>query len=348
MPTREQVMPTPSTRFSERHGQGILQAGEPGPEGGRRDAGRTRHLAITRQRGRTMARTHEPVAVLGLGAMGHGMAASALRAGIPTIVWNRTMDATRDLAELGAEVAETAADAARRAAIVVTMVTDADAVLSIARDQGMLAALAPGAIWAQMSTIGVAGTDRVVAMAGAQRPDVMLMDAPVSGSKDPAEHGQLTIFASGPDEARARVAPLFDALGQRTIWVGEAGAGTGLRLVNNTWLAFATEAVATSVALAHLLGVDTETVVDALGGGSLVSTWQAAKLRRIADGEFSAQFALSLALKDVHLALQAAGGGRVRALLCLADEWPQAVDQGLGERGLTIATRVLEQQGGTP
>ena len=210
-----------------------------------------------------MARTHEPVAVLGIGAMGHGMAASALRAGIPTIVWNRTMEATRDLAELGAEVAETAADAARRAAILVTMVTDADAVLSIARDQGMLAALAPGAIWAQMSTIGVAGTDRVVAMAGAQRPDVMLLDAPVSGSKDPAEHGELTIFASGPDEARARVAPLFDATGQRTIWVGEAGAGTRLKLVNNTWLAFAAEAVAASVALARRLGLETDTVADA-------------------------------------------------------------------------------------
>ena len=113
-----------------------------------------------------MAGTDEPVAVLGIGAMGHGMAASALRAGIPTIVWNRRMEATRDLAELGAEVAGTAADAARRAAIVVTMVTDADAVLSVARDQGMLAALAPGAIWAQMSTIGVAGTERVAAMAG--------------------------------------------------------------------------------------------------------------------------------------------------------------------------------------
>jgi 3-hydroxyisobutyrate dehydrogenase len=297
-----------------------------------------------------MARTHEPVAVLGIGAMGRGMAASALRAGIPTIVWNRTMEATRDLAELGAEVAETAADAARRAAIVVTMVTDADAVLSIARDQGMLAALAPGAIWAQMSTIGVAGTDRVVAMAGAQRPDVMLLDAPVSGSKDPAEHGQLTIFASGPDEARARVAPLFDALGQRTIWVGEAGAGAGtrLKLVNNTWLAFAAEAVAASVALARRLGLETETVMDALGGGPLASTWQAAKLRRIADGEFSAQFALSLALKDVHLALQAAGDDRFAVLACLADEWQQVVDQGLGEQDLTIVTRALEQQGGTP
>src|SRR6266508_3153511 len=92
-----------------------------------------------------MAQTQAPVAVLGIGAMGHGMAASALRAGIPTIVWNRRPEATRDLVELGAEVAETAADAARRAAIVVTMVTDTDAVVSIARDQGMLAALAQGA-----------------------------------------------------------------------------------------------------------------------------------------------------------------------------------------------------------
>src|SRR5690242_142063 len=294
-----------------------------------------------------MAETHEPVAVLGIGAMGHGMAASALRAGIPTIVWNRRMEAARDLAELGAEVAPSAADAARRAAIVVTMVTDADAVISVARDQGMLAALAPGAIWAQMSTIGVAGIDRVAAVARAERPDVMLLDAPVSGSRDPAERGELTIFASGPGEARVRVAPLFGALGLRTIWAGEAGAGTRLKLVNNTWLAFATEAVATSVALAHRLGLATVTVVDALGGSPLVSAWQAAKLQRIAGGEFSAQFALSLALKDVHLALEAAGGERFAVLACLAGEWQQAVDQGLGGQDLTVVTRVLEQQGGT-
>ena len=172
-----------------------------------------------------MARDHDPVAILGIGTMGHGMATSALRAGIPTTVWNRGPEPTRDLAELGAAVAETAADAARQAAIVVTMVTDTDAVLSIARDQGMLAALASGAIWVQMSTIGVAGIERVAALVDAERPDITLLDAPVSGSKDPAAQGQLTIFASGPDQARARVAPLFDALGQRTFWAGLVGAG---------------------------------------------------------------------------------------------------------------------------
>jgi 3-hydroxyisobutyrate dehydrogenase len=285
--------------------------------------------------------------VFGIGAMGHGMATSALRAGIPTIVWNREPAPTKDLADLGADVAETAADAARRAPIVVTMVTDADAVISIARDQGMLAALAPGAIWVQMSTIGLAGIDRVAAMVAAERPEVTLLDAPVSGSRGPAERGQLTIFASGPEEARSRVGPLVDALGQHTIWVGPVGAGSRLKVVNNTLLAFAAEGVSTSAALARRLGLETTTVIEAISAGSLVSPWQAAKLQRIADGEFSAQFALSLALKDARLALQAADDDRYAVLACLADEWQHLVDQGLGDLDLTVVTRVLEQQGGS-
>ena len=295
-----------------------------------------------------MAGTQELIAMVGTGTMGHGMATNVLRAGLPTIVWNREPEATRDLAELGAEVAETAADAARRAGIVVTMVTDADAVISIARDQGMLAALAPGAVWVQMSTIGVAGTERVAALVEQERPDITLLDAPVSGSKEPAEHGELTIFASGPEAARARVAPLFDAIGQRTIWVGPVGNGTRLKLVNNTWLAFSAEAVDASIALAHQLGLVTATVVDALSGGPLVSPWQSAKLQRILEGDFSPQFPLSLALKDVHLALEAVDGDRFAALANLADEWQRAVDQGLGGEDLTVMTRVLEPQGATP
>jgi 3-hydroxyisobutyrate dehydrogenase len=284
----------------------------------------------------------EPVAVLGIGAMGHGIASSALRAGIPTIVWNRDRDATCGLAERGAQVAESPADAARRASIVITMVTDTDAVLSIARDEGMLAALAPGAIWVQMSTIGVAGIERVAGMVDAERPDVMLLDAPVSGSKDPAEQGQLTIFASGPDGARQRVAPLFDALGQRTIWVGPVGTGSRLKLVANAWLTLSAEALASSVALAHRFGLLTATVIDALGGGPLVSPWQEAKLQRIARREFSPQFALSLALKDVLLALDAIDDGRFAALAGLAGEWQAVADHGLGDQDLTVVTRALE------
>ncbi|HEY3723244.1 MAG TPA: NAD(P)-dependent oxidoreductase [Acidimicrobiia bacterium] len=293
-----------------------------------------------------MPTTAEPIGFLGIGAMGHGMATSAMRAGIPTIVWNREPETTRDLAELGADVATTAAEAAGRATVVVTMVTNADAVISIASDQGMLAALPTNAIWVQMSTIGVDGIEQVAALVRAERPDVTLVDAPVSGSKDPAANGELTIFASGPDEARDRVTPLFDALGRRTVWLGALGNGSRMKVVNNTWLAFGAEAVAASVALAQRLGLDAETVADTLGDGPLVSAWQAAKLERIAADEFSAQFALALALKDVRLALQAADGERFTALASLAREWQRAIDHGLGDQDVTVITRELEPPGG--
>jgi 3-hydroxyisobutyrate dehydrogenase len=292
-----------------------------------------------------MAQEKERVAFLGIGTMGHAMASRALGAGIPTIVWNRDPDPTRDLGDLGADIAESAADAARRAAIVVTMVTDADVVLAIAKEQGMLAALAPGAIWAQMSTIGDGGMKRVESLVKAERPDVVLIDAPVSGSKQPAEEGQLTIFASGPEAVRERLAPLFDALGRRTIWVGAVGSGSKLKLVANTWLALGAEAVNVSIALAHQLGLETESVIDALGGGPLVSPWQAAKLPRIAQRDFSVQFGLSLALKDVHLVLEDAGRERFPALAALADEWQAVVDRGLGESDLTVVAQELEKEG---
>ncbi len=169
-----------------------------------------------------------------------------------------------------------------------------------------------------------------------------LLDAPVSGSKEPAEQGQLTIFASGPDDARSRVTPLFDALGQRTIWVGPLGAGSQLKLVNNALLAFSAEDLGTSIALARRLGLETETVIDALRGGPLVSPWEAAKLHRMAWGEYSAQFALALALKDVHLALEAVDANRFMAFASLAREWERAVDLGLGNEDITVVAQALE------
>ena len=294
-----------------------------------------------------MAHESETLAVLGGGAMGSGMARSALRAGIPTIVWDRNRARVRDLADVGADIEQTAAKAAARAGIVITMVTDADAVISVATEHGMLDALAPDAIWIQMSTIGVDGTDRVVALVADRRPDVHLLDAPVSGSKEPAERGELTIFASGPEELRPRVAPVFDALGQRTVWVGPVGAGTRMKLVNNTLLAFTNEGVVASIALAHRLGLDTRTALDALRGGPLVSQWASAKLERIAHDDYSPQFALALALKDVHLALEAVESERFEALAGLAHEWESVVDNGLGNQDLTVVARVLEARGAT-
>jgi 3-hydroxyisobutyrate dehydrogenase len=283
------------------------------------------------------------IAVLGLGVMGHAIAVNSRRAGLPTVVWNRTPERTRDLVEQGAFAADNAADAARRADIVVTMLTDVDAVLAVAIDHGMLEAMAPGALWVQMSTIGL-GIDTVAQLVARRRPDVTLLDAPVSGSKGPAEAGTLTIFASGPVETHARVAPFFDAIGARTAWVGPTGTGSRVKLVNNTMLALSAEGVASSVALARRLGVTMETLLDALDGSPLVSQWADSKLRRVANREYSAQFALALALKDVRLALAALAADEYPVVRTLAAEWQGAVEQGLGDDDVTVVTRLLDEQ----
>jgi len=282
------------------------------------------------------------LAVLGLGTMGRGMAGSALRAGIPTVVWNREPEVSRAFADRGAEIALTAADAVRAADVAITMVTDARAVMSIAVDLGMLEALPPGAVWAQMSTIGAEATDRIASTVGERRPDISFLDAPVSGSKVPAEQGTLTIFASGPDEARRKVEPVFAAIGERTVWVGPVGTGSRIKLVNNTLLAFSAEGVASSLALARRLGLETARILDAFQGGPLISPWEAGKFRRIGDGDYSPEFPLALALKDVHLALEHGGPERFVVLACLSREWEQIVAQGHGDEDVTVVTRVLE------
>ncbi|MGA3354355.1 MAG: NAD(P)-dependent oxidoreductase [Acidimicrobiales bacterium] len=281
------------------------------------------------------------LAVIGLGTMGRGMASSALRAGIPLVVWNRDLEAARAFADRGAELAPTAADAVRDVDVVITMVSDSEAIRSISLDLGMLEALRTDAVWAQMSTIGIKATEAMATLVAARRTDVSFLDAPVSGSKVPAEQGKLTIFASGPEEVRPKVDPIFAAIGQRTIWLGPVGAGSRMKLVNNTLLAFGAEGVANSLALAHRLRLDTSRVLDAFEGGPLLSPWEAGKFRRIEAGDYSPEFPLRLALKDVGLALDEGGPERFAVLAALAREWQQIVEDGFGDEDVTVVARSL-------
>ncbi|MCW3843716.1 NAD(P)-dependent oxidoreductase [Micromonospora yasonensis] len=282
------------------------------------------------------------VAVLGLGGMGAPMAANIIRAGLTTVVWNRRPEPAQGFAGQGAEVAASPADAVREADVVVTMVTDADAVRSIAIDQGMLAALPDGAVWAQMSTIGVSETERLAETVATRRPGVTLVDAPVAGSRGPAQQGRLVVLASGPEQVRDRVAPVLDAVGQQTVWVGPVGAGSRLKLVNNILLAFVAEGIAAAVALGGTLDLDRATVLKALRGSPLVSPWAAEKLERVGRDDYRPQYPLDLALKDVELALREAPPGRFPAAEALAAEWRRAVGEGFGADDLIVVTRALD------
>lgn len=282
------------------------------------------------------------IAVLGTGTMGSAMARNLLQAGLPVDVWNRTPGRTAALAGLGASAHCSPRDAVAGAGVVLTMLPDAGTVTSVAISQGVLGSLRPGAVWAQMGTIGVEATDELAGIVARQRPDVLFVDAPVSGTRGPAEAGELLVLASGPDRARAVLEPVFGAIGGRTLWLGPAGAGSRLKLVLNTWLAFLVEGIAESAALADVLGVSHDALADALAGGPLAAGAALAKLAKIDAGDDdSPDFSLRWALKDVNLAVGSAGAWRLPATAAIGRQWQELASAGLADMDVSAARRGL-------
>ncbi len=245
----------------------------------------------------------DAVALLGAGGtMGLPMARHIARTGIELRAWNRTREKAEPAADDGARVYGTPGEAAEGAGVILTMLADADAVISSARET--LPAAREDAVWLQMSTIGEQGTDQCMELARAH--DVAFLDAPVLGTKQPAEDGKLVILASGPSDLRDRVQPIFDAVGSKTIWVGEAGAGTRLKIATNSWVLTVTEGTAETIALAQGLGLDPLLLFEALEGGTLDLPYFRIKGKAILERQFDPMFRLQLAAKDADLVVQAA------------------------------------------
>jgi 3-hydroxyisobutyrate dehydrogenase len=282
-------------------------------------------------------------AVLGTGTMGSAMALNLLRAGLVVDVWDRTPAAAARLAAAGAAAHSRPGQAVAHADVVITMLADEAAVLSVAIDQDMLDMLQQGAVWAQMATIGVQATERLARIVADARPDVRFVDAPVSGTRQPAEAGRLLILASGPGAAAAPLEPVFQAIGSRTRWLGKAGAGSRLKLVLNTWLAFLMEGMAESVALADRLGVDHQALREALRGSPLEAPVALAKLAKMDAGDESPDFSLRWAVKDVDLALAEGGQRTLPVAGTIGRRWHQLVDAGFGQADVAAVRHGLDQ-----
>ena len=281
------------------------------------------------------------VAVLGVGTMGSAFARRLLGAGLRVSVWDRTPAVAARLGEAGARVAATTEETVRDAAVVITMVPTIAAIEETMPTA--LAALPRDAIWLQMSTIGVDGTERAIALAKERRPDIVFVDAPVSGSKMPAEEGKLLILASGPAAALDALAPVFSALGQKTMRWERAGSGSRMKLVLNTWLAVLGEGIAEAAALAQSLDVSLSDVSTCLGSTALDAPWALSKLDKIERGSFDPDFSLALASKDLHLALDAAtrANRRLPMAQSIATQWESALSAGLGDRDVIGAYLAL-------
>jgi 3-hydroxyisobutyrate dehydrogenase len=243
------------------------------------------------------------VAFLGTGTMGFPMARNLLSAGFRIRAWNRTRERAEGLRDAGAEVFEEPGEAARGAQLIVTMLSDAVAVLDTAA--AALEAADDGVSWLQMSTIGLEGTDRCAEIADNAR--VALLDAPVLGTREPAQKGELIVLASGPDAERERCQPVFDAVGKRTLWLGGAGAATRLKVAINSWIVGVVGVLAETIALAQTLGVEPERFFDAVQGGPLDLPYARLKGKAMIERTFDdPSFRLALARKDADLVLAAA------------------------------------------
>jgi 3-hydroxyisobutyrate dehydrogenase len=223
------------------------------------------------------------------------------------------------------------------------MLPTAEAVSSVMIDGGAATSLAQGAVWAQMGTIGLTETRQLAARLAQLRPDVLLVDAPVSGSKGPASAGQLLILASGPREAEPILRPAFSAIGRKTVWLGQVGQGSRMKLVVNAYMSILIEGVAEALELADRLGVDPGKLAEAIEGGPLDAPIADAKLHKMERDDFAAEFPMMWALKDVDLALAAAGADPPPLLAALSPRWHAAVDAGLGREDVSAARLALER-----
>ncbi|GGL86684.1 dehydrogenase [Streptomyces fumigatiscleroticus] len=279
------------------------------------------------------------VSVLGTGIMGAAMARNIARAGHTVRVWNRTRDKAEPLAADGAHVAGTPAEAVRDADAVVTMLYDGPATLDVMRQAA--GALRSGAVWVQSTT---AGLEAIGDLAGfAREHGLVFYDAPVLGTREPAEAGKLTVLAAGPEEHRTTVAPVFEAVGARTVWTGEdgaAGTATRLKLVANSWVVAATAATGEVLALAGALGVDPDGFFDLIAGGPLDMGYLRAKAGLIREGRLSPpQFAVATAAKDARLIVDAGrrGGVRLDVAAASAERLERAAAQGHGDEDMAAA-----------
>jgi 3-hydroxyisobutyrate dehydrogenase len=251
------------------------------------------------------------VALLGTGLMGAPMGRNLVKAGHELKAWNRT----RERAEAidGATACATPADAVAGAEVVVTMLADADAV-----EQAMDGVALDGAVWAQMSTIGVEAAERLARDA--------YVDAPVLGSKPAAEQGSLTVLASGPFE---RCRPVFDAVGQ-TIDLGPTpGVGQRMKLVLNHWVIALVEGVAETVLLAERLGVDPQRFLDIIDGGALGPPYAKLKGTNMIERRYEPNFSLKLARKDADLIAAVAEDLPLARLI--SERMAEAIERGHGD-----------------
>jgi len=276
------------------------------------------------------------IAVLGTGLIGAPIARNLHKRGFAVRAWNRTASKAKALTPDGVQACVSPEEAVRGADIIVTMLNDGPSV------QGIMRAAAPavtqGAIWLQLSTVGLEAIDALESLS--RQLGLIFYDAPVQGTRQPAQAAQLVILASGPMSQRGTAQSVFDAIGKRTLWVSEqTGASSRLKLVLNNWAFALTHGLAESLALAKGLGVDPALVVDVVTGGPMDSGYFQAKSAAILADDYTASFSIANAAKDARLIVDAAAQAGVQLDAAQAGLWrfERALVNGHGDKDMAAS-----------
>jgi len=282
-------------------------------------------------------------AVLGTGIMGAAMARSLAREGHEVTVWNRTPSRAEAVAGEHITACGAIGDAMLGADVVFTMLFDAASVLEVTGE--LAGALGSDAVWAQSTTVGPDGMRRVADAAGEVRD--RLLDAPVLGTKQPAEDGRLTVLISGAAGATKRARPAFDAIGARTVELGERlGDASALKLVANSWVASLCAATAQAMGFAESMGLEQRLFLEAIKGGAADSPYAQGKGALMAERAWDdPAFALDSVVKDVGLMVEAAqeNGFPDELLATLLALYDRASERGYGASDMAAVRAAFDR-----
>jgi len=283
------------------------------------------------------------VGLIGLGAMGRGMAENLAKGGHDVLIWNRSGDGGKPVA--GARMVDTPAEVFQ-SDLVLTMLSDDAAIRSVVLDAGLLAGARPGLIHAVTATISVAFAEELAAAHAAA--GIGYLSAPVFGRPDAAAAGQLSVVVAGDPATVEAARPAFEAI-SRKIWVlGEQPRqANAAKIAGNMMITFAIQAMAEALVLVGDNGVTTdaffELMLGTLFGGRIYETYSAS----IAAGNYEPGFRMQLGLKDLRLATEAAqtAGKRLPMLDAVRTRMSEAVDAGMGEKDWSAIAEVLLRRG---
>ncbi|CAH9114321.1 unnamed protein product [Cuscuta epithymum] len=274
----------------------------------------------------------EEIGFLGIGIMGKAMAMNLLRHGFKVTVWNRTLSRCDELVEQGASLGESPAAVVKKCKYTIGMLSDPCAALSVVFDKnGVLEQISGGKSYIDMSTVD-ADTSSKINEAIISRGGTFL-EAPVSGSKKPAEDGQLVILAAGEKDLYGQVLPVFDVLGKKSFFLGQVGNGAKMKLVVNMIMGSMMNVFSEGLALADKSGLEQQTLLDVLDLAAVANPMFKMKGPSMIKNNYSPAFPLKHQQKDMRLALALGDENAVSMPLAAAanEAFKKARSLGLGD-----------------